>query len=127
MRTTDEQVEKIIEALKEVRAPLLEEESTLHQLVAQALRDKGIAFIHEARIGTRCRIDFLVEENIGLELKKGKPNKKQLLEQLKRYVSAPEIERLMVVVERWVDLPGELKGKPVHLLSTNRLWGIALP
>jgi len=34
---------------------------------------------------------------------------------------------VVVVTQRATALPGAINGKPVYLVSLNRLWGIALP
>ena len=79
-----------------------------------------------ARLAPRCRVDFLVD-GVGVEVKRGKPDKRRLAEQCRRYLSQDALEALILVVDTHVDLPGELCGKPVAVVALNRLWGIALP
>ena len=64
---------------------------------------------------------------MGIELKKGRPNGPKMKEQAARYAAAADIRALIVVVEKWVNLPNQLAGKPLYTISLNRLWGIALP
>jgi hypothetical protein len=116
---------EITQALTRLRAPLCQGEYDLHALVAGAFQEAGIPFLHEERLGPRCRIDFLAG-TVGIEVKKGKPVRRQLLRQLERYAKSARVEALVVVVERAADLPGEILGKPCFTLSMNRLWGIAL-
>ncbi|NLB89973.1 MAG: hypothetical protein GX786_01965 [Clostridiales bacterium] len=123
----EEKMRNIVETLKEIRIPLIQEEKALHTMIEKVLKEKQILYRHEAGIGKRSRIDFLVENQIGLEIKKGKPNKTKLLAQVERYLSSDQLAGLIIVVERWVELPNEVQGKPVYTLSMNRLWGIALP
>ena len=118
-------IAEITQALSRLRVPFCPGEYDLHALVAGALREADISFLHEERLGPRCRIDFLAG-TVGIEVKKGKPERKQLLRQLERYAKSSRIEALVVVVERAADLPGEILGKPCITLSMNRLWGIAL-
>ncbi len=115
----------VTRALMRLRAPFCQGEYDLHALAASALREAGIPFLHEVRLAPRCRIDFLAD-TVGIEVKKGKPERRQLLHQLERYAGSPRIESLVVLVERAADLPGEILGKPCVTLSINRLWGIAL-
>lgn len=115
----------ITQALTRLRAPFCPGEYDLHALVAGVLREADIPFLHEERLAPRCRIDFLAG-TVGIEVKKGRPERKQLLHQLERYALSPRIEALVVVVERTADLPGEILHKPCFTLSVNRLWGIAL-
>ncbi len=113
-------------ALETPRVPLTHSEYELHELIAAALHDGGFVVQHEARLGPRCRVDFLVE-GVGIEVKRGKPDRRRLAEQCRRYLSQPALEALILVVDTRVDLPGELCGKPVRVVALNRLWGIALP
>lgn len=116
---------EIMQVLLRLRAPFCQGEYDLHALVASALKEADIAFLHEERLAQRCRIDFLAG-TVGIEVKKGKPVRKQLINQLERYAASPRVDALVVVVERAADLPGVISGKPCITLSMNRLWGIAL-
>ena len=111
-------MEKIMQALSAIRAPIQQGEYDLHRLVMDA-------YTHEARLAPRCRIDLLCG-CVGIEVKRGRPEKARLLEQLRRYAQCPQVAALIVVAERRLDLPGEMGGKPVKLVCLNRLWGIAL-
>ena len=126
---TREQNDKLIalrRALETLRVPLTHSEYELHELIAAALLDGGFVVRHEARLAPRCRVDFLVD-GVGVEVKRGKPDKRRLAEQCRRYLSQDALEALILVVDTHVDLPGELCGKPVAVVALNRLWGIALP
>lgn len=118
-------MEKMMQALSAIRAPIQQGEYDLHRLVMDALDAAGIAYTHEARLAPRCRIDLLCG-CVGIEVKRGRPEKARLLEQLRRYAQCPQVAVLVVVAERRLDLPGEIGGKPVKLVCLNRLWGIAL-
>lgn len=112
-------------ALRTLRVPIQQGEYDLHRLVAQCLEQHGIPYAHEVKLGPRCRID-LMAGGVGIECKRGKPVRASLLSQLGRYADCPQVEALIVVVERSVDLPRTIHGKPVQILCLNRLWGIAL-
>ena len=81
---------------------------------------------HEVRLAPRCRIDFMVG-GVGVEIKKKRPQRAPLIAQLTRYASCPQVERLVVLAPRGVDLPKSIGGKPVTMMSLERLWGIMLP
>jgi hypothetical protein len=117
---------RILSALKCVRAPAQPGEYDLHSLIAAALTGAGISYAHECRLAPRCRIDFLAE-GVGIEVKKGRPDRNQLARQIARYLASDELEALIVVTQRAVLLPDEIGGKRVRLVSLNRLWGVALP
>jgi len=116
----------VLAALSAIRLPAAPTELEIHALVAAALRDGGFAVSHEVRLGPRCRIDFMVGA-IGLEIKKGRPQRAALMRQAARYLAQPGVEALVLVVERSAVLPGAIGGKPVVVYGLNRLWGVALP
>ena len=64
---------------------------------------------------------------MGIEVKRGKPDRLRLLEQCRRYLSQDALEALVIVVDTRVSLPDTICGKPVVVIGLNRLWGIALP
>ena len=116
---------RVVEALSRLRAPFCPGEYDLHALAAQALLAAGIPFVHEARLGPRCRIDFLAEA-VGIEVKRGRLHPRQLLSQLERYAGSGDIGALVVLAERSGALPQRVGGKPCVLLSLSRLWRVAL-
>jgi len=118
-------MDAVYEALCALRVPIQQGEYDLHRLVEEALTAAGIAWEHEVRLAPRCRID-LMAGTVGIEIKRGKPERARLLNQLSRYAACERVERLILVAERSVDLPHTIGGKPVRVLCLNRLWGIAL-
>lgn len=118
--------DRLEQTLRGLRIPPGSPESHIHQAIAGALHAQGVAFVHEARLAPRCRVDFLVEGGIALEVKCKKPGRAALLSQLARYAAQPGVEGLLLVVERSAHLPGSIGGKPCRTFGLNRLWGIAL-
>ena len=116
----------ILAALESVRAPAQPGEYDLHSLISAALSGAGISCAHELRLAPRCRIDFFAE-GVGIEVKKGRPDRNALAGQIARYLASAEVEALVVVTQRAVPLPESIGGKRVRLVSLNRLWGVALP
>lgn len=120
------EIAAVSRALAGLRVPAQPGEYDLHTLIAEALRAEGLEFAHEYRLAPRCRIDFKVG-SVGIEVKKGRPDARALAAQLARYLAADELSALVVVMQRAVSLPERIAGKPVILISLNRLWGVALP
>ena len=116
----------IMDALCTIRCGASSSEEELHVQVSSALAAAGIGAVHEARLAARCRIDFLAG-NVGIEIKKRRPEREKLLAQLTRYADCEQIEQLLVVAPRGVNLPKQIDGKPVTMLALERLWGIWLP
>lgn len=116
----------VLDALGELRSPFALYEMDIHRTVAMRLAEAGLPFVHEARLGPGCRIDYRVG-NVGIEIKKGKPDAAALRKQLTRYAQFDELEALVVITQRAVSLPKTVLGKPVHGIVLNQLWGVALP
>ena len=119
-------IDDIVAALSAVRMPAQPEEYDIHAAIARALSDAGLEYEHEYRLGPRRRIDFRVGR-IGIEVKKGRPASSELVRQLRKYMESDDLDAVIVVTQRATALPGTICGKPVALISLNRLWGVALP
>lgn len=122
----DEETLRVAQALGTIRCSASAAEDELHAQVAQALGAAGIEAAHEARLAPRCRIDFLAGE-IGIEIKKKRPERAKLIAQLARYAACPQVRALVVVAPRGVNLPRRIGGKSVTMIALERLWGISLP
>lgn len=125
-QTTSEKIDRLTRALSALRIPLIVNEYQLHEHIAAALRDGGFVIQHEAKLAPRCRIDFLAD-GIGIEVKRGKPQKSALIKQCGRYLENEQLEALILVLDASVSLPRELHGKPLITFGLNKLWGVALP
>ena len=126
MNALSREIDRVSAALSAVRMPAQPEEYDIHAAIARALDDAGLPYEHEYRLGPRRRIDFRVGR-IGIEVKKGRPVTSRLTEQLRRYLESDDLDAVIVVTQRVASLPRTIAGKPVALVSLNRLWGIALP
>ena len=118
-------MDKIVEAISALRAPLQQGEYDLHRLVMDALDVASISWEHEVKLAPRCRIDLMCD-GVGIEIKRGKVEKARILTQLRKYADCEQVQGLILVTEKTVPLPHTIYGKPVRLICLNRLWGIAL-
>lgn len=118
-------MERIIEAISALRAPLQQGEYDLHRLVMDALDAAALPCEHEVKLAPRCRIDLMCG-GVGIEIKRGKVEKARIIEQLRKYAECPQVQGLILVTEKTVPVPHMINGKPVRLICLNRLWGIAL-
>jgi len=84
-----------------------------------------IKYVHECKIIPHKRFDFWLD-GIILEVKKKKPSKITLLNQLNRYTKPDEVKAVIVVLEESMDLPKYLNGKPIFVVSLNANWGVAI-
>ena len=126
MSDLEREIARVEAALASVRMPAQPEEYDIHAAVAEALKGAGLEYEHEYRLGPRCRIDFRVGR-VGIEVKKGRPATSDLTRQLRRYLEYDALDGAVVVTQRVPALPPMICGKPVRLVSLNRLWGVALP
>ena len=117
---------RVTDAVSAVRVPAMPEEYDIHALVGRSLSAAGIDYRHEFRLGPRRRIDFMAG-GIGIEIKKGRPSARLVREQLARYLECEALEAVVVVAQKSLPLPGSIGGKPVRMVSLDRLWGVALP
>ena len=118
-------MERIIEAISALRAPLQQGEYDLHRLVMDALDAAALPCEHEVKLAPRCRIDLMCG-GVGIEIKRGKVEKARIIEQLRKYADCEQVQGLILVTEKTVPVPHTINGKPVRLICLNRLWGIAL-
>ena len=121
-----EVLQTVLDALQQLRSPFACDEADIHRLVARRLADAGLPCVHEARLGPGCRIDFLVG-NVGIEIKKGKPDAAALQRQLARYAACEDVEAIVLLTQRAVRVSATALGKPVRVIMLNQLWGVALP
>ena len=128
MRLPAPTLDRVASMLRRIRLPVAIHEVDLHARVAAQLRNGGVPFEPEYRLGPRERIDFLTDGGVGIECKRGHPNGPALLRQLERYAAHREVRALLVVLpwKKHVSVPDEIGGKPVMTLSLNELWGVAL-
>lgn len=122
----NDRIKTIVCAISSIRIPAMPGEYDLHAEISAALNRAGIEHSHEYKLAPRCRIDFL-SGRIGIEIKKGRPVPSALKKQLTRYLQSDELDAIIVVAQQAVSLPKTIGGKPVEMVSLNRLWGVALP
>ena len=116
--------DKILQALMRLRAPQAQDEYDLHGLVADALAQAEITFRHEAPLAPRCRIDFLCGQ-VGIEIKRNKPEKVSLEKQMRRYAQTGKLAALILIAEKLPDLPAYVESVPIYPVSLQKLWGLA--
>ncbi len=118
-------MERILAALRGIRAPIQQGEYDLHRLVMDTLIKAEIPVAHEVKLAPRCRIDMMCG-SVGVEIKRSKVESARIISQLTRYAQCEQVQGLILVTEKTVKVPHSICGKPVHQVCLNRLWGIAL-
>lgn len=117
-----------LRVLRTLRVGVISEEYDLQGEIANALLQAGLGFEKEYVLGPGNRVDFLTSDGVAVEVKKGKPNRARLCEQIFRYAGFDSVRGIIIVVETSIKfpIPGEVNGKPCTTLGLRGLWGIAL-
>lgn len=125
--TNEDPIGTTVNALRSIRSSFIrDEKAELHQIIADSLNTYGIAYQHEYKLGSHCRIDFMTSDGVGIEAKKGKPNSRSLQKQLERYAAFDVIRCIILIIETSIDLPLTINNKPLKVVSLYKQWGIAL-
>lgn len=119
-------IDEVIDSLKHLRVKKRMDELEIHQLIEDQLKADKISFRREKIIKRGSRLDFYVEGGIVIEVKKRRPNKKSIIRQLEKYTASEKVKAVILVIERFMDLPESINGKPVRVVSLRKLWGIAI-
>ena len=118
-------LESVLITLRALRSPFVFVEAELHQQIITQFNRMEIPYRHEMTIGKLGRIDFWVD-GIGIEVKKGKPNIKMLINQLTQYSHSEQIKQLIVVSQKKLNLPTSINNKPVYVVALDSMWGVAI-
>lgn len=97
-------------------------EGEIHTLLSECLDKNKISYIHEAKLGEKSRIDFLIGD-IGIEIKKSRPNKTSLLKQLTKYSLSDKISCLILLCEQSIHLQDSINSKPLLSISLRKIMG----
>lgn len=119
-------LKRITSTLSKLRIPVVIEEFQIHDLIAEILKKEGFKFRCEYKLGPRSRIDFFIEDCVGLEVKKRRPNQAAVINQLNRYAASDKIKAIILAIERYMDLPKKVNGKPCISIGLNKLWGVSI-
>lgn len=121
-------IEKVISAIETLRVGKIIEEYDLQDKIAKVFDATGIEYQKEFRLGAGNRVDFLTDDGIAVEVKKGKPNRERLMFQISRYAQFEEVQAVIIVVETSLRFPitQSYNGKPCSVVGLQKLWGIAL-
>lgn len=102
------------------------DETAIRDGLAEVLRGAGVPCLREYGFAPRLRADLWVEPGILIEVKKRRPPTTAVLAQLGRYAATGRVRAMVLVLERSVLLPEEIRGVPVSVVSLNGNWGVAV-
>lgn len=101
------------------------DEQEIHTEIMRTFNAFKISYEHEYKLLPHKRFDFWLD-GIVLEIKKRKPSKISLLNQLNKYTKESKVKAVIVVLEESMVLPKMLNDKPIFIVSLNSNWGIAI-
>jgi hypothetical protein len=117
--------DRTVAAIRGIRVYAAPDERELHRLVAAALDAAGITHRHEVKIGPRMRVDFLTDDGVGIEVKRGKTWGRAVDRQVRGYLGSDQITSLILYAERAVFVVGETgHAKPVSVVFAAEQWGV---
>jgi len=121
-------VEGVVNSLMSLRVGKIFEEYDLQNKIAELFDKDGIRYEKEYQLGSGSRVDFLTECGVAVEVKKGKPNRTRLVEQINRYAQYEEVKAVVIVVETSLRDPitETANAKKCAVVGLQKLWGIAL-
>jgi hypothetical protein len=127
MADVRQRVQRVREVMLGLHLHATASEQEIHDRITTALMAAGIAHQHEVRIGKGCRVDFLCDGGVAIEVKRGKPHTGRVAAQVRRYAACPDVCAVVLVLERaLIHTIAEANGKPVCVVALSRNWGIAV-
>ena len=99
--------EEVLRAIATLRAPAMPGGIRPAPSGGGGARAAGLPCAHEYRLAPRRRIDFFVG-GVGVEIKKGRPNARDLLRQVERYLACDELAEIIVVTQKDTPLPARV-------------------
>ena len=94
-------------------------ETEMQDALETQLKSMRLPFRREVKLDAASRIDFLLFDSIGVEVKTRCP-KRQIHRQLSRYAESPRIHALILVSATFTGLPKELNQKPLYFVHAGR-------
>lgn len=113
-------IESVIKLLNSRRLDLQDEKQLQRQLNV-ILSANNFKVEPEFRLDPNNIIDFLVDGNIGIEVKI-KGGKKQIYKQVERYSYFNTIQTLILVTNRSMGFPQQMNGKPCFVVNLGKAW-----
>lgn len=99
----------------------LETEKQLQSEIYAELNSKFSSVKREVPLDPKNIIDFIVNENCGLEIKLD-GSKKAIYYQCERYTAFQEIDILVLATNKSVTLPAQINGKRCFAINLSKAW-----
>lgn len=113
-------IEKTIIVLKKYKYSL-NTESELQNEIENTLKKENIPFKRELKINKENRPDFIINDEIALEVKI-KGTAKNIFNQCKRYCETNKIKSLILVTRKHIGFPKQINGKDCYIVILGKNW-----
>lgn len=99
----------------------LHNEKAFQQDIADALKKYNIPFLREHILDKSSKPDFTLNDGIIIEAKI-KGNAKKIYKQCVRYCEFESVKTLILITNRTIGFPKEIKGKSCYVINTGKAW-----
>lgn len=99
----------------------LSDEKQTQDDIENALKQANINYKREFYLTKEDKIDFFVNDNIGLEVKLA-GSKKNIYRQCERYCLSDKIKEIILITKVSMGLPKEINGKKTYIIDLGRAW-----
>ena len=113
-------IPEIIKLISTTRLPL-QDEKELQEAIENIFKEHNYIYEREYILDTKSRIDFLLRNGIGTEVKI-KGTVKQIYRQCERYCQIDKIKTLILVTNRTMGFPAEINNKPCYVIKLGKAW-----
>lgn len=113
-------IDKIFKVLSSKKISLLNEKKTQDE-IENLFINNSIPYKREYKLSDNDIIDFLLYDNIGVEVKIKAPAR-TIFRQCKRYCEHDEISKIILVSGKHMGLPEQINNKDCYFFSLSRSW-----
>ena len=96
-------------------------EKVLQAQIEKIFKGENIPYEREVRLSERSIIDFIIDKEIGIEVKI-KGSAKDIFRQLERYLEFDDVKALVLVTSKAIRLPKSVKGKFTYVINLGMSW-----
>jgi len=112
---------KTAKLVEKYRFKELSNEKKLQLEIADLLEKHHIPFVREVAFNKKDIIDFMVAENVGIEVKI-KASPKEIFRQLERYCESEKVLVIILVTNRVIKLPRKINNKFTYVINLGKSW-----
>ena len=113
-------INDVVKILSSCRLPLNSEKELQDEIEKEFIKNRVI-YDREYRLDNKNIIDFIVNKDIGIEVKI-KASAKSIYRQCERYCGFNTINKLIVITNRSLGFPEEINKKACYIINIGQNW-----